>query len=153
MPTMFIMRGLPGSGKSTLARMMATGLSSHKHVVVVSADDYFMRDGVYEFDPTKIALAHGQCQQRAKGACADGVTVIVDNTNTQRWEMEPYIALARTYGYDLQVITVETSLSASDLAWRCSHGVPVETIQRMRDNWESNWQAGNPLPPWERPRD
>lgn len=147
---MYIMRGLPGAGKSTLAqRLVAHESKSHK--VVVSADDYFtMPDGAYHFDPARLGAAHGQCQQRAEGACKDGVVVVVDNTNTTRWEMEPYLALARKYEYEVQVVTVETTLSSEDLAARSLHGITAERIQQMRAGWEANWKDGNPIPPWER---
>lgn len=147
---MYIMRGLPGSGKTTLARALASNVLG-RYKVIVSADDYFVTpDGEYHFDPAKLGAAHGQCQQRAKGACMDGVVVVVDNTNTTRWEMEPYLVLARQYGYNVQVVTVETTLSSEDLAARSTHGITAERIQQMRAGWEANWKDGNPIPPWER---
>jgi len=114
-----LIRGLPGSGKSTLARKMR----GHKRL---EADMYFMRDGKYNYDVTKIARAQAWCLRKAKAALARGISVVIANTFVKRWEMEPYEKL----GYPLRVI-VATGQYAS------KHDVPAEKMQRLRDNWEA----------------
>ncbi len=52
--TVYIMRGLQGSGKSTLAKKIASKPNS----VVCSADDYFYRDGKYEWKASEMKAAH-----------------------------------------------------------------------------------------------
>ncbi len=146
MKIMTVMRGVSGSGKSTTAHALATRVRAH----VVSADDYFMIQGEYVFDPSKIVEAHMDCQRRVREVCEHGLPVVVDNTNTQRWELQPYFDLAARYGYNVVVVSVETDLSDEALAQRNKHGVPLVAIQRMREAWEANWQAGDPRPPWER---
>jgi adenylate kinase family enzyme len=47
------MRGIPGSGKSTTAKKLA-GETGKIH----STDNYFMVDGEYKFDPSKIREYH-----------------------------------------------------------------------------------------------
>jgi predicted kinase len=42
MKELFLLRGLPGSGKSTLAKSLGG--------IRIEADQYFMEDGVYNFD-------------------------------------------------------------------------------------------------------
>jgi tRNA uridine 5-carbamoylmethylation protein Kti12 len=52
--TLYIMRGVPGSGKSTLAKQLAEGDESK----IFSTDDYWMKDGTYQFDPKMLGNAH-----------------------------------------------------------------------------------------------
>ncbi len=48
MKELFLLRGLPGSGKSTLAKSLS---DSH-----IEADMFFMKDGEYKFDGSKIKM-------------------------------------------------------------------------------------------------
>lgn len=52
--TLVIMRGVTGSGKSTVALAVAQGDKSK----IFSTDDFFVKDGVYQFDPKQIGRAH-----------------------------------------------------------------------------------------------
>lgn len=142
-PILMLFRGLPGSGKSTIAD--TTGFP------VVSADDFFVGpDGVYRFDPTRLTQAHEDCQEVAWCALASG-NVAVANTFSQGWEIQPYARIARLTGARLVVVDLfDGGRSDAALAVRNTHGVPVETIQVMRARWESNWEAADPRPPWER---
>lgn len=128
--TLYIMRGLPGTGKSTRASLM--------NAVVCSADDYFMENGKYIFDPAKIAAAHQACQQKARYAMETGCRrVVVDNTNTQRWEFAIYKEMAKEHGYQVVEVVFRHDIWTDDeLAARNRHGVPGETIARMRARWE-----------------
>ena len=58
MKNLYIVRGLPGSGKSTFAKSIA------KPYQVFEADQYFMKNGKYKFDPTKLKEAHNDCKNR-----------------------------------------------------------------------------------------
>jgi len=51
--TLIIMRGLPGSGKSTKAKLFAG-----EKGLIYSTDDFFIIDGKYIYDPTKIVEYH-----------------------------------------------------------------------------------------------
>lgn len=55
--------------------------------------------------------------------------VIVSNTSSRKWEFEKYIALARKYGYKVQVIDVHGEFENV-------HGVPEETLKKMEERWE-----------------
>jgi len=141
---MILVRGLPGAGKTTLAESLYPAF-------LVAADDYFMVDGEYQFDPSKLPEAHAWCQEQARKGLEAGMTVVVHNTFTQRWEMEPYLVAAAVLGIEVDVKTVfDGGCSNEQLAERNTHGVPLEAIKAMRDRWEEDWQAGNPTPPWER---
>ena len=93
------MRGVPGSGKSYLARALvehSVGLD-YLDQCIFSADDYLVRvnNGRYRYDSSKLCEAHTDTQYRVARACQQGVSpVIVDNTNTQCWEMKSYVISA-----------------------------------------------------------
>lgn len=144
MRRMWLIRGLSGSGKSTLARIMA-GRTATIH----EADNYFIgHDGVYRFDASKLAEAHKECLYDA--TTDSNGDVFVCNTFTQRWEIEPYLAHARSKGMLFQVITVETDLTDEQLAARNVHGVTADVIAAQRARFEADWRNGNPTPPWAR---
>jgi len=138
--TLYIIKGLPGSGKNTLAEKL--GLDPY----ICSADDYFMKDGVYQFDPSKLPQAHAECQKNVQ-LCVDmRVDVAVCNTFTQRWEMEPYLSM----DYDRLVVIdlFDQGMTDAQLAERNTHGVPVKSITAMRARYEHNWKDGNPVLMW-----
>lgn len=118
-----LIRGLPGSGKSTLGRSMAG-------FVHVEADMYFdWCDGVYRFDPSKVKDAHAWCQNAARAALLTRRNVVVSNTFTRKWEMEPYLNMAKELGVEVEIIVAKGE-------YPNIHGVPEETIARMRERWE-----------------
>ncbi|XP_078355373.1 NEDD4-binding protein 2-like 1 [Oculina patagonica] len=64
----------------------------------------------YEFDVSLLGEAHGWNQQRAKSALEKLQSpVIIDNTNTQAWEMKPYVSMALKYGYQIKFVEPDTS--------------------------------------------
>ena len=123
MKNLFILRGLPGSGKSTLAKQIC-----NQHV---EADMYFMTSGKYEFDPSALRRAHEWCQDRTEQWMKDVYNVVVSNTFTQEWEMEPYFELARKYGYRVSVMIVENRHEGVN-----EHGVPADKIEQMKNRFE-----------------
>jgi NEDD4-binding protein 2 len=134
MKEIIIMRGLPGSGKSTRAAELAgtTGL-------IFSTDEFFLRDGHYEFDRFRLKEAHQWNQQRVENAAANGVPlIVVDNTNVTQWEMAPYIRIAQTHGYAVRFKYPQTpwQFDPQELARRNTHGVPYEAIVRAMERWQ-----------------
>lgn len=122
---LILIRGLPGSGKTTLAREMARIVCAEH----VEADEFFLRDGAYKFDRSRLGEAHADCLARAKRALAAGGSCIVANTFTRRWEMAPYYMIADALG--AQVVEL-VALGR----WPNVHGVPDEAIEAMRARWE-----------------
>ncbi len=152
--TIILVRGLPGSGKTSLAHLMLDRRLMPT-TNLYCADDFFVNeDGEYIFDPTKLPQAHAQCLGKVTERVKHETWwnhVVVHNTFTQRWEMEPYIRLAEETENRLVVVNVfDGGLTDEELAARNTHGVPVEAIARRRDRFEHDWKNGNPLPPWER---
>jgi len=54
--------------------------------------------------------AHEWNQRRAKSALENNRSpVIIDNTNTQAWEMKPYVSMALKYGYHIKFVEPDTT--------------------------------------------
>lgn len=129
--TVLFLRGLPGSGKSALAKTLEAALPDAK---AIAADDWFDLYLKGRFDPTRLKEAHEWCQQKAEDWLrVAGEMVIIHNTGTQRWEIEPYAELAAKYGARFHVAHVEGNFGSV-------HGVTDEGMQRMAARWEP-WVA------------
>jgi predicted kinase len=121
--TLFLCRGEPGSGKSSLARRLAP---YHCY----AADDFFEKDGGYDFDRDKLGEAHAWCQERTEADMVEGVPFIaVHNTFSKAWEARFYYELAEKYGYSVFVVEAQNDFGNV-------HGVPPHVIENMRDRWE-----------------
>ena len=152
----YVLRGLPGTGKSRLARLISAANNPEYcldrfFVRTFSTDDLFINEeGVYEFDPTLLKQHHQENLRRAieffnlhprPHQTLEGEywvqIAIVDNTNTQHWEYEPYVKAAKEAGWDVQIITLDWNEHDIPLyAKRNKHDVPEEAIRRMADRWE-----------------
>lgn len=121
-----IIRGIPGSGKTTLALQMNTDQSK----VHVEADMFFMEDGVYVYDANRIKKAHQWCFEQTEKALQEGKNVIVSNTFVKRWEVDPYLELAKKHNAPSEILVCEGN-------YKSIHNVPEEVIQRMKNSWEN----------------
>jgi len=142
MKKLVIMRGLPGSGKSTKAKELDTEHynSTGKHAIVCSADSYFIgKDGIYNFNAKLLGHAHQTCIHNAALAMEnENELVIVDNTNTTKWEFARYLEMAKFYHYEIEIVSVgeRTPEAIQTYFNRNIHCVPLEAIQRMANRWE-----------------
>ena len=129
------MQGLPGSGKSLFARNYANDRVKSYYDPIVSTDQFFSALG--HFDPKRLPEAHSFCMvEYIRHLRGNGCLVIVDNTNTQRWEHRPYRSLAYAMGYKYNIVNLfDAGLGDDQLAKRNRHGVPEETIGRMRERY------------------
>ena len=123
MKNLYLIRGIPGSGKTTLAEVICKD--------VVSADDYFMQNGVYNYDGSKIKLAHEWCLNQTKSFMDSGKEVAVANTFTREWEMKAYYDLAKEMDYTVFSIIVENRHNGKNV-----HDVPEEHIEKMKNRFE-----------------
>jgi hypothetical protein len=95
---------LGGCGIGLTAALAAPGCCSGKSTTaaqlggeVYSSDDFFERGGPHNFHPGLLPQAHAWNQQRVADALRRGAPlVVVDNTNTQAWEMLPYVNAVRS---------------------------------------------------------
>lgn len=119
-----IMEGLPGSGKSHLAKSIRIGK-------IFSADTYRTnKDGVYDHNLVTGAEAHGSCLkafvdhiQNGRGLC------FIDNTNSVKEEIAPYVALANAYGY--KVIHAYVRCDFDEAFNRQTHNCPTNVFSIM----------------------
>ncbi|XP_032533287.1 NEDD4-binding protein 2-like 2 isoform X2 [Chiroxiphia lanceolata] len=133
---LLILRGLPGSGKSTLSRIL---LGQSCDGVVFSTDDYFRQQDGYTYNAAQLGDAHEWNQKRAKQAMEQGRSpVIIDNTNTQAWEMKPYVEVALEKGYRVEFHEPDTwwKFDPEELEKRNKHGVTREKIAQMLERYE-----------------
>lgn len=122
-----LIRGLPGAGKSTMAKAMVEADPSLYHF---EADQYFVdASGNYRFEPSEIEDAHTWCFSAARAALEQGSSVVVSNTFTRKWEMEPYLILQTQLGVELEILEAKGN-------YKSIHGVPQKTIDAMRSRWE-----------------
>lgn len=139
MKVLLLIIGISGSGKSTLAKKIAAKYSSEDHsVTICSTDEYFMVNGEYKFDATKLGYYHKCNQDRVRDDMVSGVNVvIVDNTNLTPKERKPYIDIAKQYGYNVLAIepTTDWKFDIDELTIRNNHNVPREAIQRMIERY------------------
>jgi len=131
MKNLYLIRGIPGSGKSTLANQFG---DTH-----FEADMYFINeDGEYIFNGADIKKAHQWCQSQVELAMIqnhitdglDSSDIVVSNTFTQEWEMESYFKMAKTYGYRIFTLVVESRHQSGNI-----HNVPEEVIEKMRERF------------------
>ncbi len=133
-PELYLIRGISGSGKTTLAHTLHSWFSSiGKSSVMYSADDYFTNPTtrVYYFNPEKLKEAHEQCQLNVDDAMYDKIDrIIVHNTFTRRWEIEPYLELARKK-HDYEVFEMICSNRFQNI-----HAVPDEKVKQQLNRFE-----------------
>uniref|UniRef100_A0A1B6FC02 Smr domain-containing protein n=1 Tax=Cuerna arida TaxID=1464854 RepID=A0A1B6FC02_9HEMI len=141
---MVILRGPPGSGKSYLAQKILTesGIDPAVHKShIFSSDDFFVRKNVYVYVPDQLSQAHMWNQHNVVTAIREEVSpIIIDNTNTQAWEMRVYAEAAVSGGYDIEILEPSTWWFAkvNELTKRNTHGVPKAKIRSMIDRYEMN---------------
>lgn len=125
---LYLVRGLPGSGKSTFARTLSDHMSGHWW----EADDFFYDDNFeYKFDASKLHEAHKWCHDRTSISMLFGhPVVIVSNAFTTEKELQPYLQLAKDYGYNVTTLIVENRHGNASV-----HNVPEETMQKMRNRF------------------
>lgn len=121
-----IIRGLPGSGKSTLAKTM--------DAVHLEADMFFVNQaGEYHFEPSKLTQAHQWCQAQTRRCLQQGKDVVVSNTFVRRWEIMPYLKMAKRYHAAFEVIECHNDFGTI-------HDVEPETIHKMKRRWQI-WES------------
>lgn len=146
---LYVLMGPPSVGKSTYAKGLR---DKNSWLTVVSADDYFMKDGAYQFNQKLLGLAHKTCEQLAASKMAIGLPVVVDNNNCKLNQFSFYLRLAETFAYQVEFVVFSVSENDLDrLFERNTHGVSKEIIARRikelslaRTNLKRNMKVAYP---------
>lgn len=129
MKKLVIIRGIPGSGKTTMAKEICDGIIKHPHF---EADDFFTHSYLdeYNFSPELVKYAHQYCQLNTmKAMYEQHPKIVVSNTFTQIWELEPYLDMAKQFGYEVDIYVC-------DGEYPNVHGVPQEKVEEMKRRFE-----------------
>jgi predicted kinase len=134
---LYLVRGSSGSGKSTVANTIRNYLEIeveeyvNPFVLHLETDARFYdAEGNYNFDASKLSEYHKGCLDATKVSLENGYTVIVSNTFTSEWELEPYVNLAKSMDIPVQIITVQSN-------FKSIHNVPAETLQKQKARMKS----------------
>ena len=116
-----IWRGLPGSGKSTAAKKFA---EEHGYLEFEN-DEFFMKNGKYEFSQDKAKDAANWCYNETAKALRSGKSVCVANVFVTRKSVDRYKELAVKYGAEFTVL--RSNASFGDV-----HDVPKAVYASMK---------------------
>ena len=121
---LYIIRWLPWSGKTTFAKSICNN--------ICEADEYFMQNGKYIYNPSEIKQAHEYCQNKCEDLMKLWIDKIaVSNTFIKKWEIEHYIWLAQKYEYMIFQTIVENINQTKN-----THNVPENVVDNMKKNFE-----------------
>lgn len=126
-PTLYLIRGVAGAGKSTFAQSL---LDSRVVQRVYEADDYFIQNGEYQFDPSKLEAAHNQCKRNTWLALYEGMSVAVSNTSCADWEVGIYQTIARETEANFVSIILENRHDGKNI-----HGCPDAKVEQMKQKF------------------
>jgi hypothetical protein len=119
LPRLVLIRGLPGKGKTT----MALGYQNDGYLHF-EADQFFVVDGEYRFDPERLTEAHEWCLQQTRTALESGEFVCVANVFANLEDIKLYTELGVAY----QV--VEATYPGKSI-----HKIPETVLGAMAKSW------------------
>jgi predicted kinase len=122
-----LIRGLPGSGKSTEAKRL---VKDRENCVHIEADQFFMVEGVYQYDSNFSSVAHAWCLNSAGYHMYKGRQVVVANTFVTLDQMKPYFDLADKFGAIIEIVLCTSNFGSV-------HNVPAEVITKMEEDFEA----------------
>jgi len=133
MNDVIFMHGVPGSGKSFLAKRLDGN--------ILSTDHFFNKNGKYQWDAKYLPEANAWNLGRFYFELFKnyGLVLIIDNTNLQAAHIKPYVDACKKFGctWEIQEPNTEWRYDAKICAEKNTHGVPIETIERMLDKRET----------------
>lgn len=114
-----LVRGLPGSGKTTYVKK---NLKDYKHY---EADQFFMKNGKYEWKQDELGKAHNDCFNKTKNSLMNGDNVVVSNTFTTQKEVNRYTKMATDLGIKYRILRTTKQFENQ-------HNVSSGTLERMK---------------------
>ena len=140
-PHVIFLRGISGSGKTTLCNSLSHLLGIEK-VVSISADNYFIKNGIYKFQMSEISEAHRSCIISMENALesSEFPYIIMDNTHTRLWHLTKAEEIAEKYGAKIFYLDIIVPDHTDFLVClkRQRHNVPEEVLLEQWVNWEKN---------------
>lgn len=128
MTTVYFIRGESGLGKTTLAKKMAKAWN----LAHIEADQYFMKDGEYEYDRSKIGDAHGWAQEELAKHVKACQPCVVSNTFIQLWELRGYLECCS----NTRIVVITLLKEGERREYKNVHGVDDEHVQKQSKRWE-----------------
>ena len=137
---LILIRGVSGAGKSTVGKLFESD-----ETVILSTDDMFMIDGEYVFNPNMLTRYHQATIRRVEEYMKEydwkikdsdfswfpSNKIVVCNTFTKKWEIQPYLDLAEKYDWCVHTIIVENRHNSDNI-----HDVPQEVVDKQRKRFE-----------------
>ena len=125
-PRLYLIRGVSGSGKSTFAeRLREAGVVDR----VIENDQFRTRGGRYVFRADDTERVCAECLRATAAALLAGQRVAVPNAFIRRWEMQPYLDLAKRGGVPVLVMVMDNQFGNV-------HGTPPDKLDWMKRSFE-----------------
>ena len=126
---LIVLRGVSGSGKNFFANLIEGPKK------VCCADDYFMFEGEYLFDASKLANAHRYSMIVFNEALANPKikNIVVANTNIKSSDWKFYVDKAEEVGIKVSFAVIENRHGGEN-----QHGVPPHVLNRHEQGIKNN---------------
>jgi predicted kinase len=135
---LYLIRGASGAGKSTLVESL---MKDKPHAIALSADDWMIKKGKYEYNRKKLPIVHRICLEQTEKKMwgyagldfgrSGWQDIFVHNTFTTNAELKPYYELAEKYGYEVFSMVVENRHKGESI-----HDVPEETLKAQKKRFQ-----------------
>lgn len=126
MSKLYILCGIPGSGKFTYGKKIVdSAIDAGLSAIKFEADDFFMKNGKYDWNPKLIGMAHKWCQNSVRKALDLYDVVVVANTTLALSDVNTYVKIANEAHADFEVVAIHGN-------HQNVHNVPEETLEKMR---------------------
>jgi hypothetical protein len=136
-----VLRGMPGSGKTQLFEEYMSNNPEESCWCVSNYDLFYDDDGNFSYDNTRQDESRARCMENFIEAMnKDYDTIFVNNVNSQLWEYESFITLAKMREYNVEVWTLPCD-GEGQLAYfqsRNQYGVPLSYARKLFDRWEDD---------------
>lgn len=121
---MIIIRGASGSGKTTYSEKFV-----EDGYVRVESDDFFMVDGIYKWDQSKLTDIFRKQFIKVTRYLFSGQSVVVPGCFTKLNHMAEYILFCEYYNIAYEIYEMKTQ-------YQNVHGVTADKVESMRTRFQ-----------------